>query len=102
MGSPPRDRPSQPCCPCWPHPATQRGDGERADDVYVERKGWLERVGHGLFEGEEEAVLHVMGWLGGAPGSSQTRTSARGRGRASAGAYSLAFDLFRGWNAPSL
>ena len=31
-----------------------------ADDVYVERKGRLERVGRGLFEGEE-AVLHVMG-----------------------------------------
>ncbi|HEY7283517.1 MAG TPA: CpaF family protein, partial [Actinomycetota bacterium] len=30
-----------------------------ADDVYVERKGRLERVGHGLFEGEE-AVLHVI------------------------------------------
>ncbi len=31
-----------------------------ADDVYVERKGRLEKVGCGLFEGEE-AVLHVMG-----------------------------------------
>jgi pilus assembly protein CpaF len=30
-----------------------------ADDVYVERKGRLERVGRGLFEGEE-AVLHVI------------------------------------------
>jgi len=30
-----------------------------ADDVYVERKGRLERVGHGLFAGEE-AVLHVI------------------------------------------
>ena len=45
-----------------------------ADDVYVERKGRLERVGCGLFEGEE-AVLHVMGLLGGAPGSSRTRTA---------------------------
>ncbi len=31
-----------------------------ADDVYVERKGRIERVQGGLFEGEE-AVLHVMG-----------------------------------------
>ena len=31
------------------------------DDVYVERKGRLEKVTDGLFEGEE-AVLHVMGW----------------------------------------
>jgi pilus assembly protein CpaF len=31
-----------------------------ADDVYVERKGRIERVQDGLFEGEE-AVLHVMG-----------------------------------------
>jgi hypothetical protein len=30
------------------------------DDVYVERKGRLEKVTDGLFEGEE-AVLHVMG-----------------------------------------
>jgi len=30
-----------------------------ADDVYVERKGRLERVAHSLFEGEE-AVLHVI------------------------------------------
>jgi pilus assembly protein CpaF len=30
-----------------------------ADDVYVERKGRLERVADGLFEGEE-AVLHVI------------------------------------------
>ncbi len=30
-----------------------------ADDVYVERKGRLEKVGCGLFEGEE-AVLHVI------------------------------------------
>jgi pilus assembly protein CpaF len=30
-----------------------------ADDVYVERKGRIERVGDGLFEGEE-AVLHVI------------------------------------------
>jgi hypothetical protein len=29
------------------------------DDVYVERKGRLEKVTDGLFEGEE-AVLHVM------------------------------------------
>jgi hypothetical protein len=33
-----------------------------ADDVYVERKGRIERVQGGLFEGEE-AVLHVMGWV---------------------------------------
>ena len=31
-----------------------------ADDVYVERKGRIEKVGGGLFEGEE-AILHVMG-----------------------------------------
>src|SRR5438067_773767 len=30
-----------------------------ADDVYVERKGRIERVGGGLFEGEE-AILHVI------------------------------------------
>jgi hypothetical protein len=30
------------------------------DDVYVERKGRIERVADRLFEGEE-AVLHVMG-----------------------------------------
>jgi Flp pilus assembly CpaF family ATPase len=30
-----------------------------ADDVYVERKGRIERVQGGLFEGEE-AVLHVI------------------------------------------
>ena len=30
------------------------------DDVYVERKGRLEKVTDGLFEGEE-AVLEVMG-----------------------------------------
>ena len=30
-----------------------------ADDVYVERKGRIERVGDGLFEGEE-AVLHLI------------------------------------------
>ena len=30
-----------------------------ADDVYVERKGRIERVADGLFEGEE-AVLHVI------------------------------------------
>ena len=30
-----------------------------ADDVFVERKGRLEKVGGGLFEGEE-AVLHVI------------------------------------------
>jgi pilus assembly protein CpaF len=35
------------------------------DDVYVERKGRIERVEDRLFEGEE-AVLHVMGWVGGA------------------------------------
>jgi hypothetical protein len=46
-----------------------------ADDVFVERKGRIKRVQDGLFEGEE-AVLHLMGWLGGAPGSSQTRTVA--------------------------
>ena len=33
------------------------------DDVYVERKGRIERVADRLFEGEE-AVLHVMGWVG--------------------------------------
>ena len=37
------------------------------DDVCVERKGRLEKVTGGLFEGE--AVLHVMGGLGGAPAS---------------------------------
>jgi len=37
------------------------------DDVYVERKGRLEKVTDGLFEGEE-AVLHVMGWGGGRRG----------------------------------
>ncbi len=36
------------------------------DDVHLERKGRLERAPDGLFEGEE-AVLHVMGGLGGAP-----------------------------------
>jgi hypothetical protein len=30
------------------------------DDVFVERKGRIERVEERLFEGEE-AVLHVMG-----------------------------------------
>ncbi len=29
------------------------------DDVYVERKGRIERAGDGLFEGEE-AVLHLI------------------------------------------
>jgi hypothetical protein len=33
------------------------------DDVYVERKGRIERMADRLFEGEE-AVLHVMGWVG--------------------------------------
>ena len=32
-------------------------------DVYVEWKGRIERVVGRLFEGEE-AVLHVMGWVG--------------------------------------
>jgi hypothetical protein len=34
-----------------------------ADDLYVERKGRIEGVQGGRFEGEE-AVLHVMGWVG--------------------------------------
>jgi pilus assembly protein CpaF len=29
------------------------------DDVYLEQKGWIERVADRLFEGEE-AVLHVI------------------------------------------
>ncbi|HVM10910.1 MAG TPA: ATPase, T2SS/T4P/T4SS family, partial [Actinomycetota bacterium] len=38
-----------------------------ADDVYVERKGRLERVGHGLFEGEESVhhlIERIVGPLG--------------------------------------
>ncbi len=34
-----------------------------ADDVFVERRGRIERAPDGLFEGEE-AVLHLMGWVG--------------------------------------
>ncbi len=37
------------------------------DDLYVERLGRLERAPHGLFEGEE-AVRHLMGWVGRGPG----------------------------------
>jgi hypothetical protein len=48
------------------------------DDVYVERKGRLEKVTDGLFEGEE-AVLHVMGWGGGGRGCAGTRTRAAAR-----------------------
>jgi hypothetical protein len=33
------------------------------DDVYVERGGRIERALDGLFEGEE-AVVHLMGWVG--------------------------------------
>ncbi|MEX2274880.1 MAG: hypothetical protein WEA10_04860 [Actinomycetota bacterium] len=50
------------------------------DDVYVERKGRLERVPDELFEGEE-LVLHLMGWGGGAPGCSRTRTEELGPSR---------------------
>ncbi len=38
-----------------------------ADDVFVERMGRIEGVLDRLFEGEE-AVLHLMGGCGGAPG----------------------------------
>src|SRR6266487_4410720 len=41
-----------------------------ADDVFVERRGRIEKVPDGLFEGEE-AVLHLMGWVG--------RSAGRGR-----------------------
>jgi hypothetical protein len=33
------------------------------DDVYVERKGRIERMADRLFEGKK-VVLHVMGWVG--------------------------------------
>jgi pilus assembly protein CpaF len=38
-----------------------------ADDVYVERKGRIERAPEGLFEGEE-AVLHLIERIVGPPG----------------------------------
>jgi hypothetical protein len=54
----------------------------RGESAHKERCPPTEKVTDGLFEGEE-AVLHVMGGLGGAPASSQTRTRVRRASRES-------------------
>jgi pilus assembly protein CpaF len=49
------------------------------DDVYVERKGRIEKAGEGLFEGEE-AVAHLMGWVGRRPGCGRFVVAGSGAG----------------------
>ena len=55
-----------------------------ADDVFVERKGRIERAPDGLFEGEE-AVVHLMGWVGRGAGRGRFVDGASDRGGAPAG-----------------